>query len=197
MKASKNKSGNGTDEVYKSDWEHYDDLKFLIPTLVVREGTDSLDTQTESGDTPNSSISSIPTPETPATKNFGKKRMRIQASDDDTKEQLSESVKAAREVLENLKPNAESNILPPDVKGFIMTLGSDLGSIHDIKTRKFLMMDIQRLVVDKMFPIPTSATHTATSQRVTNSEPQTSTSSFAGVFSSLNSCSDYSYRDDY
>ena len=41
VNASK-KSGAGTSEVIKSKWEFYDELTFLIPTLLVRDGADSL-----------------------------------------------------------------------------------------------------------------------------------------------------------
>lgn len=36
------KSGAGTSDLYSPKWEFYPDLEFLIPTLVVKEGRDSM-----------------------------------------------------------------------------------------------------------------------------------------------------------
>ena len=41
VQASK-KSGAGTADIYQPKWEYYKELEFLIPTLIVREGTDNI-----------------------------------------------------------------------------------------------------------------------------------------------------------
>ena len=64
------------------------------------------------------------------------------------------------------------NETPPDVQGFLMTLGADLSSIQDMRKRRLLMMKVQSLVPSWMYPESASNQPASGVLRPTSAPPE-------------------------
>ena len=65
---------------------------------------------------------------------------------------IQTSMQEASNALKALTQRNVTSETPPDVQGFLMTLGADLSSIQDMRKRRLLMMEVQSLVLSRMYP---------------------------------------------
>ena len=64
---------------------------------------------------------------------------------------IQTSMQEASNALKALTQRNVTSETPPDVQGFLMTLGADLSSIQDMRKRRLLMMEVQSLVLSRMY----------------------------------------------
>ena len=115
----------------------------------------------ETGSDGEGSISSTPSSASNEALRKAKKRKPAATAPAPANEGIEASVRAASNALKEITSRRDHEEYPPDVRGFLMTLGADLASITDVRTRKLLMMEIQALTIRKMFPEPRAAPTTS------------------------------------
>ena len=83
------------------------------------------------------------------------KKQKKEQHDGAERVEVANSIKAATKALQSLtSKSAADNELPADIKGFLISLGADLASINNTYTRKSLLLDIQKMVFEKLFVAP-------------------------------------------
>ena len=84
---------------------------------------------------------------------------------------IQTSMQEASNALKALTQRNVTSETPPDVQGFLMTLGADLSSIQDMRKRRLLMMEVQSLVLSCMYP-ESASNQPANVSRPTSAPPE-------------------------